>query len=464
MFRFQDIREESRSMLRLALPLVIAEIGWMLMGIVDTIMVGRLPASAEAIGAVSLGSVIFYTVGIFGGSLLLGLDTFVAQSFGAGDIDDCNRSLINGTIMAVLLTAPLMLAVWLVAGLMPHFGITPDVLPESVAYLKTLNWSIPPLLFYFAFRRYLQALNLVAPVTFVLVSANAVNLAGNYVFVYGHWGAPALGISGSAWSTVAARVYMAVFLLGYILYHDLRARTGLLHMGWRPDWRRIAALFRLGLPAATQIFLEIAVFATTAALIAKLDAVSLAAHQVALNASALTYMVPLGISSAAAVRVGQALGRNDRHAAGRAGWSALVMGMAFMSCAALLFFAVPRWIAQLFSPDEAVIALGIRLLQVAAVFQLFDGLQVVATGALRGAGNTRTPMLFSTLAYWAIGLPLGCALCFHYRWGAVGLWIGLCAGLIIMGSILLKVWQRTAAPWLALLPAPASNSYHASSK
>jgi MATE family multidrug resistance protein len=447
-------------MLRLALPLIIAEIGWMLMGIVDTIMVGRLPDSAQAIGAVSLGSVIFYAIGLIGAGLLLGLDTFISQSFGAGDIPDCNRSLINGVFMAIGL-APVLCA--LIAGftaLMPRLGITPDVLSLAIHYLNTLNYSLPPLLFYFAFRRYLQGVNLVKPVTFALVSANLVNLAGNYVFVYGHWGAPHLGITGSAWSTVVARAYMALCLFIAIVHFDRKHHTGLFAHKWRPDAERMAELFRLGVPAAGQMFFEIGVFATTAALIATLDAVSLAAHQVALNTAALTFMMPLGVSSAAAVRVGNALGRNDRQAAYRAGWAALVLGASIMGCAAIVLFTAPAWIARLYSPDPAVIALSVKLLYIAAIFQLFDGLQVVATGALRGAGNTRTPMLASTVAYWVIGLPLGCALCFHYHWGAPGLWVGLCAGLTSMGIFLLFLWRRTASAWL---PPTASSLYHASS-
>lgn len=448
-------------MLRMAVPLILAELGWMVMGLVDTIMVGRLPNSAEAIGAVSLGSVVFYTIGIFGAGLLLGLDTFVSQSFGAGDLADCNRSLISGLWMALLFTAPLMGVVQLAAWAMPRFGVAPEVLRGAVPYLRALNWSLPPLLLYFAFRRYLQAVNMVKPVTFVLVSANLVNLAGNYLFVYGHLGMPRLGVPGSAWSTVAARGYMAAFLLLTILYYNHAHGDALLHARWRPDWQRMAQLIRLGLPAASQIFLELAVFGAVTALISRLGAVPLAAHQVALNTASLTFMVPMGISSAAAVRVGQALGRNDLAGAARAGWTALLLGASFMGAAAITLFTVPRWIAMLYTPQPEVIALGARLLLIAAIFQIFDGVQTVAIGALRGAGNTRLPMACSLLAYWVIGLPLGYVLCFRFQWGAQGLWVGLCAGLIAIGSILLLAWRRQTRRWL---PPSAPSMYHATSK
>jgi multidrug resistance protein, MATE family len=208
--------------------------------------------------------------------------------------------------------------------------------------------------------------------------------------------------------------------------------------------QRMSALLRLGAPAATQILLEIGAFSAATALCAKLGAVPLSGHEIALNCAALSYMVPLGISSAAAVRVGQQLGRGDPEGARRAGWSAIVIGAGFMTCSGLLFVSMPRLIARMFSPDPTVIRVGATLLMVAAAFQLFDGLQTVATGALRGAGDTRTPMFANFVAYWLIGLPLGYLLAFRMGWGALGIWIGLCIGLMIIGSALLMTWHRKA--------------------
>jgi MATE family multidrug resistance protein len=168
----------------------------------------------------------------------------------------------------------------------------------------------------------------------------------------------------------------------------------------------------------------------------------LAGHEIALNCAALTFMVPLGISSAAAVRVGQQLGRRDPDGARRAGWSAILIGVGFMACSGSVFVSLPKLIARLFTPNPAVIQVGAQLLLVAAAFQLFDGLQTVATGALRGAGDTRTPMLANFFAYWLAGLPLGYVLCFRLGWGALGIWIGLCGGLMIIGSALLITWHR----------------------
>ena len=429
-------------MLGLAVPLALAEIGWMSMGIVDTMMVGRLPQSALAIGAVSLGSVIFYAFAIFGNGLLLGLDTVVSHAFGAGDVEDCHHSLVHGIYLSFAMAPLLMGCLWILLPNLGRLGIEPNVMRAAAPYLKTLIWSTLPLLLYFAFRRYLQAMNLVNVVTFALISANLVNLTGNWILIYGHFGIRGMGVVGSCWATCISRIYMALLLLGYILYHDYRHKTGLLRARLQPSPPRILKLLGLGVPAAMQLSLEVGVFAVATALIAKLDPVSLAAHQIALNTASLTFMVPLGISSAAAVRVGQALGRRNVRGARDAGWTAMMLGAGFMTCAAIVFLVFPRYIVRAYTPNEAVIHTGIALLAVAAFFQLFDGIQIVATGALRGLGDTRTPMLCYLIYYWLVGLPLGAFLCFRTGWGAVGIWLGLCVALILAGSTLLLVWRR----------------------
>ena len=435
-------RQDFRLTLRLALPLIFAEVGWMSMGIVDTVMVGRLPNSAVAIGATGLGQSLYNSVAIFGGGLLLGMDTFVAHAFGREDLDDARHSLLNGLVLALALTPVLMLAISFWPALMRRFGVSPDLVEPMRPYLLALNWGTLPLLAYFALRRYLQAVNVAHPIMFALISANIVNVIGNWILIYGHLGFRAMGITGSGWSTCLARACMALCLAITLLWVESKR----LQPGWmstlRIDVRRMSALLKLGAPAATQILCEIGAFSAATALCARLGPVPLAGHEIALNCAALTFMVPLGISSAAAVRVGQQLGRRDPDGARRAGWSAILIGVGFMACSGSVFVSLPKMIARLFTPNPAVIQVGAQLLLVAAAFQLFDGLQTVATGALRGAGDTRTPMLANFFAYWLAGLPLGYVLCFRLGWGALGIWIGLCGGLIIIGSALLITWHR----------------------
>ena len=429
-------------MLKLAIPVVMAEIGWVMMGIVDTIMVE--PLGPAALGAVGLGSILFMTPAVFGMGLLMGLDTFVSQSFGAGRIQECHRWLFNGVALAVLYSLPLTLAVVLMLYALPWFGFHGEVLAVLTPYLGTLIWSALPLMLYVAFRRYLQAMNIVRPVTIALITANLINVAGNYVLIFGHFGFPELGVVGSAWATVIARVYMAAFLFIVIVRRERRYSTGLHDVPMRPERERVTRLARLGLPAAMQITVEVGVFAAAGALAGALTPPAVAAHQIAMNLASFMFMVPFGMGSAGAVRVGQAVGRADVAGVRAAGKAALLIGGGFMAIAGLLFVAVPGPLLRLFTNDPGVIAIGMSLLAIAALFQLFDGVQAVCTGLLRGLGDTQTAMLWHLVGHWVIGLPLGYALCYWWGWGVPGLWTGLSAGLILVGIVLSFLWFSRA--------------------
>jgi multidrug resistance protein, MATE family len=427
-------------MFALAFPVVIAELGWMTMGMVDTLMVGRL--GPEAIGAVGLGSALFIAIGIFAMGMLLGLDTLVSQSFGAGRLDECHRWLIHGVALSVLLTIPTTLLLFWVSASLDRWGMNPDVLRLMRPYLDAIAWSTLPLLVYFALRRYLQGLGVVRPIMITLIVANLMNLAGNWLLIYGNLGAPALGVAGSAWATVLARITMAASLFVVIVRRERHRRPGLMDTPLSIEAARLRQLVALGAPAAGQLTLEVGVFAMASALAGRMLPASLAAHQIALNLAGFTYMVPLGVASAGAVRVGQAIGRRDAAGAARAGWTALLFGVVFMSVAAIAFVAIPRPLIGAFTTDTRVLEIGIALLAVAAVFQLFDGLQAVGTGVLRGLGETRLPMLWNLAGHWFIGLPIAYLLAFHFGFGVIGLWWGLSSGLIICGVALLIVWWR----------------------
>ena len=440
--RLQGIRAglhaELAPMFRLAWPVATGELGWMAMGLVDTMMVGRV--SAEALGAVSIGTSLFFAVAILGLGMLLGLDYLVARAYGAGEMQDARRSLVHGAYLSLALAAVLTVVLHAIVANLMAFGIQPEVARATVPYMRALIWSLLPLLLYATLRRYLQAMGLVWAVMAALVTANLVNVVVNWLLVFGNLGFPALGAEGSGWATTIARVYLFLFLLGYAAWHEHRSGAGLA-LPWRFEPQRLREIVRLGLPAALQTGLEVGVFAAAAVLAGRVSAAQLAAHHVALSAAGMTFMVPLGISSAAAVRVGQAMGRIDPQSAARAGWTALLLGAAFMSGAALAFIVAPRAIIRVFTNDAAVLETGVALLGVAAVFQLFDGLQVVATGALRGSGDTRTAMLANLAGHWLIGLPIGYVLCFWLGAGVVGLWVGLCIGLTIVAIVLIAVWS-----------------------
>ena len=435
------IRQELRPMVSLALPVILAEIGWTTMGLVDTLMVG--PLGPAAIGAVGLGSIVFVAIGIFGMGLLLGLDTLVAQSFGAGRRDQCEHWLRQGVYLALLSAVPLTLLSFGVTASLPFWGLNPEVLVLASPYLNVVTLSVLPLLLYAAFRRYLQAVNLVRPITFALVSANLVNVLVNWILIYGKLGFPALGPTGAAWATVLSRVYLATVLLVAVR----EARRGLgatAATSRRLEWEALRRLLSLGGPAGLQILLEVGVFAAASVLAGRLAPAALAAHQIALNLWSFVFMVPLGLNAAGAVRVGQAVGRRDRDGVQRAGWTALTLAALFTASAAVVFFAAARPLIGAFSQDATVLALGPSLLAIAGVCLVFDGTQGVATGILRGLGETRIPMFANFAGHWLVGLPLGYAACFWWGWGVQGLWLGLAAGLIGVGTVLLFTWSRRA--------------------
>jgi len=427
-------------MLKLAGPVVLAEIGWMSMGIVDTIMVG--PLGPAAIGAAGMSSSLFFAVAVFGMGVMLGLDALVSQSYGAGRMDDAVRWLKHGVLLA-LVVSPAIMAVFY-AGLLgiDALRLHPEVRELAMSYLRIIPVSALPLLLYATFRRYLQGIHAVRPVMFALVTANAVNAGANWVLIFGQLGAPALGVAGAAWATVIARVYMAAFLFVAIRREHRRRGDAHPHVPFALDPDRLRRLAALGLPAASQVTLEVGVFAAVSALAGRLDPVSLGAHQIALNIAALAFMIPLGLSSAGAVRVGHAVGARDARRAVHAGWTAFGVGAAVMLAVGLTFLLVPKPLLRPFTDDARLLEISIRLLAIAAAFQLFDGTQAVATGVLRGVGDTRTPMITNIVGHWIFGLPAGYALCFWAGWGVAGLWVGLSIGLTFVAVVLTIDWYR----------------------
>ncbi len=427
-------------MIRLSIPVILAELGWMAMGLVDTAMVGGL--GPEAIGAVGIGSNIHFAVAIFGFGLLLGLDTIVSQAFGAGRLVDGRRSLIQGLYLSALVTAPLMALQFAIASRLGDLGLSPGVVPLAAPYLRAMAWGTFPLLLLTTFRRYLQAVNAVRPILIALISANLINWLGNWLLIRGRLDFPMMGVEGSGWSTTIARVYMAAVLIVAAVVRERADRQAFWRVPLGFDPRRFGTLVRLGLPAAIHITLEIGVFALATMLAGQLSAASLASHQVAINIAGLTFMIPLGISSAGTVRVGHAVGGSDPPRATAAGWAAIGLGVGAMAVCGVILICIPRAIASAFTDDPETIAIATRLLRVAACFQLFDGLQVVTTGVLRGAGDTRTAMIAGLVAHWGIGLPIGAWLGLSRGWGVVGLWIGLSAGLIAAAFFVLGAWMR----------------------
>ena len=451
------LARELRPMIRLAGPVVLAELGWMAMGIVDTICVGHLPDAATAISGVGLGHALFFGSTIVGLGLLLGLDTLISHAHGAGMPADCRAWLRHGVYLGLAVCPPLMALAWLVGGRLEAIGIDPAIRPGARAYLDVVTWSLPPLLVYFCLRRYLQARDRVGAVVFALVSANGVNVLANYALIFGHLGSPRLGVAGAAWATVISRSWMMLVLLAAVVRDDLREGPAAWRGGWRPERRRLRSARRArdagGRPAPAGD-----------GRLRHGDDPDRPARPVEPGGPPDRHeRGEPDVHGPARRQLGRGrAGRPGDRAEGPGrrrrgpGWSALALGAAFMASASVVLVLVPRPILSGFTDQGDVIAAGVLLLYAAAVFQLFDGVQVVATGVLRGSGDTRTPMLANLVAYWAIGLPVGVTLCFARGWGVFGMWVGLTLGLILVGLALLAAWARRVAVLTSPEPAEAT--------
>jgi MATE family multidrug resistance protein len=428
-------------MLRLAVPVVIVQVGMMAMGVVDTIMVGHI--SAQALAAVALGNLYFFSLAVFAMGTLMVLDPVVAQAVGARDRPAIARGVQRGVLMAGLLTLP---ATLLLTAAAPVFALArqpAEVVPLAAAYaLRSVPGTFPFLLF-IVFRQSLQAMRRTVPIVTAIVAANLANAALNWVLIFGHLGFPAMGVVGSAWATSVSRALLVV-----VLWLAARRELAPLLSPWRREvWQLtpLGRMLRLGLPIGAQHLLEFGAFALVALMMGWLGTRQMAGHQIAINLAALTFMVPLGVGDAASVLVGQAVGRGDPGGTRGAARAALASGAAFMAATAALFLMFPGPLARLYSRDLEVIAIAAALIPIAGVFQVFDGLQAVAAGVLRGVGDTRGPMLINLLGYWVLGLPLSVYLGFVAGLGPVGLWWGLVLGLgVVATSLLIRVRSRLA--------------------
>lgn len=419
--------------MRLAVPLAAANFGQVLIGAVDTAVVGRL--GEVELGAAGLGSSMFFVVTVVGMGIMLGLDPLVAQAIGADEPAQARRMLWQGGWLALLLGVPLVLTAMGLGMLLERFGIAPATAGPTRAYLFARLFGLVPFLLFVACRSYLQAVSITRPVVLSVVFANILNLPLSWALVFGDaglvrvgfpaLGVPALGVAGAAWASTACTVVQLLVLVLAVRGVRLPGARRL----FAPSRALMKKALVLGAPIGLTLVAEFGVFSLVNILMGNIDARALAGHQVAITLAGASFMVPVGIGAATSVRVGHAIGRGDGAGTRRAGMMGLCGGMAFMGLAALLFLLVPRQLAGVITDQPDVIEAAVPLLFIAAVFQLSDGAQAVAAGALRGAGDTRFPLLSNLAGHYLIGLPLGVLLAFHYGMGARGLWWGLSAGL-----------------------------------
>jgi MATE family multidrug resistance protein len=444
-------RRELRKLAELSLPVAATQLSMMLLGFVDTVMLGRV--SVEAIAASALANVWIFGTLMFANGVLFGIDPVVAQAHGARDGERAGLALQRGLVMAVLLSLP-VIALWTqTERFLVLAGQDPALARAAHAYTRVQIPSVPFFLAWSALRQYLQGRELMRPALWVILAANVLHVGLNWVLIFGHWGAPALGLVGAGIATSLSRAFCLLGLAGLI-------RAFSLHEGaWVPwsrdafDGRGLVHILALGVPVAIQVSLEMWAFSAAALVAGRLGAVEVAAHTVTLNMAALAFMLPLGISQGAMTRVGNLIGASQPGQAQRAAWIALAMGAGVMTASALAFVLFRHALPRIYTPDPDVIALCAAILPIAAAFQIFDGTQVVGCGILRGMGRTRPAAVFNLVSYWCLGLPLGTWLALRGGWGLAGIWWGLCFGLAAAATLLV-VWVALRGPATLGEPVP----------
>jgi len=447
-------RAEFPPTLRLAGPVVAAQLGQMSMGFIDTVMVGRL--GKEALAGVALGNTLFFFLLILCTGMVQAVGPMVSQAVGAGKPGTIERSVRQGLWLGVILSIPVMILLWNIEPILHLLGQSEVAVDGASSYIRAILWAFLPACWFTALRSFVEGLARPLPVTLITIFAACLNAGANYVLMFGAWKIPALGLVGTGLASTL--VFWTMFaLLGslVVLRKPFREYTvfGKLRT---PDTETLRTLVDIGWPMGVSRGIEAGLFMITALMVGTIGATSLAAHQVAIQCAAFMFMVPMGVGIAGQVRVGHAAGRGDRAGTRRAGYASISLATIFMTGSMFVFLLVPEWIVSLYldvtDPDNAeVVALAVQLVGIAAVFQVVDGLQIAAAEALRGLKDTRGPMVIGFFSYWGIGLTLGYLIGVHLGYGAPGLWWGLVAGLAAASVWLTIRFHRQTAPGGVLL-------------
>jgi MATE family multidrug resistance protein len=420
-------------------------------------MMGRLGPQAVAAGL--LGTNLYFALTIFGIGVMSAASAMIATERGRrpSSVRDVRRTVRQGFWAALCICVPSWLFLWHGEAVLVAMGQDPALSPAAGAYLRMLQWAMLPFLIYLVLRSFLAALERPRWALGAVVVGLLVNAFANWVLMFGHLGAPALGLPGSGLATTLSS-WVLVGVLALVVRSDRRFRRyHLFGRFWRPDWPRFRAFWRLGLPIGLTLAFEVTIFNAAVFLMGLFGTAALAAHAIAIQIASLTFMVPMGFGQAVTVRVGRAYGARDAAAITRAGWTAFALGVGFMLLSAAVMLLAPWLLIDMFlDPGRAdnapVIELAVLFLAIAALFQVADGAQVVGAGMLRGLHDTRVPMLFAALGYWGIGLPFGALLAFRFGLGGAGIWIGLASGLVIVALLMLQRWWRRER--LGLVPKP----------
>ncbi|MDB5630943.1 MAG: efflux family protein [Tardiphaga sp.] len=438
---------ELRATLTLGWPLVLTNLAQIALTTTDVIVLGRL--GAHELAAATLGVNLYLAFLIFAIGLVTATSPMMAQAIGRKlhVVRDVRRTFRQGLWSAVIISVPTWIVLWHTEAIMLLFAQEPALAVDAQRFMRALMWGFLPALGYIALRSFVAAVERPVWAVVVTMTAIAFNILANYVLVFGHFGAPRMGLVGSGVATALSNTFTFVGLALVVIFNRRFRRYYLYGRWWRPDWPRLVMLWKLGVPIGATLAFEITVFNAAVFIMGLFGAASIAAHSIAIQIASVSFMVPLGLGQAATVRVGRAYGAADRDGIARAGWTAFGLAMIFMTMMSALMLIAPRTLVGVFIPldnsaNDVVVDLAVSFLFCAAVFQIVDGAQVVCAGMLRGLQDTMMPMVFAGLGYWGFGMPISLLLAFAAGLQGFGVWIGLAAGLAIVALMMMARWIR----------------------
>lgn len=430
-----DFKQNLKETFTLAIPVSIGQLGHIMMGVVDSLMVGRV--GADSLAAASIANGVFFLLIVVGIGLNAAITSLVAIKSGEKNVSDCGNVLANAALINLAGSAILFILTYIISYYFEEMGQTPEVSRLAGSYLRIESFSILPFMFFQAYKQFCEGVSDVKPPMVFAILANLVNIFFNWVWIYGKFGFEPMGLNGAGYSTLMNRVFMWIGLGWYIYTNSSYKKYNMVLWPQKFDFKLIKRIIRIGLPSGMQYLFEVAAFTLSGLMVGWLGSKMLAAHHIALNLASVSYMVILGIATAGNIRVGNAWGEQNKTKIHNAGFTAIFLGVSIMFCSAVLMLIFRDFIPWIYIDDKAVIETTSSLLIIAGFFQVFDGLQAVSSGVLRGLLDVKIPMLIILGSYWVVGVPSGYYFAFYMNMGAFGIWLGFLIALIIIGGSLL---------------------------
>ena len=420
--------------LELAYPVIIGQLGFIMMGVVDSLMVGKLGSTFLA--AASLGNSLTFIIFIVGIGISMAVTPLVAISVGARKFEECGIYFRQSLLVNLIIGFLMMLVVYFLADFITIFGQKKDVVPLAISYTKILSFGAIPLMIFQTYRQFIEGLSIMRPAMIVVIAANLINALVNWLLIFGKLGFPELQLDGAGWATFSSRVFMWLALMIFVMNVKYFKQYDVSFHFKNINFPVIKRILSIGLPSGFQYFFEVGAFSFAVIMVGWLGSKQLAAHQIAINLASISFMAALGISAAGSIRVGNEVGRKDISETRKAGFTAIFLGASMMFCAGIIFIIFRNLLPTFYINEKDVIEIASTLIVIAALFQLSDGTQAVGIGILRGLTDVKIPTAITFIAYWIVGLPVGYLFGFILDYGVQGVWIGLLFGLTTSGILL----------------------------